>query len=166
LVQHFTCSICGQDHEGLPTDWAYELPDEVWAIPEAERRDKAKFDSDLCQFGERFFIRCILVVPFKAAPEQFSWGAWVEVEWPVFERYLQLYEEDGTSEPPHRGRLANDLIVYPDCIGVAVFIQFSEASKRPFIILHGDDQSLLASEQREGMTRARYHEILDIIQSL
>lgn len=163
--RYFKCSICGEDHEGLPTDCAYRLPDVVWAIPEADRNQQARFNSDLCQFGERYFIRCILAVPFKELPGEFRWGAWVEVKWPTFERYLQIYEEDGSSEPRHSALLSNDLVAYRDSLDVSVLIQFREASKRPLVSLHGDDEILLAIEQREGITDSRYHEVLDIIQS-
>jgi hypothetical protein len=42
----FICSQCGEPHDGLPTDSAFKLPDEVWAIPEPERSSKAKFTSE------------------------------------------------------------------------------------------------------------------------
>ncbi|MEM9970383.1 MAG: hypothetical protein AAF762_04720 [Pseudomonadota bacterium] len=47
MSDHFTCEICGEEHGGLVTDQAYKLPDEVWAIPEAERSEKARFTDDL-----------------------------------------------------------------------------------------------------------------------
>jgi hypothetical protein len=31
------------------------------------------------------------------------WGAWAEVDWSTFERYLELYDEDGSGEPPKDG---------------------------------------------------------------
>ena len=48
----------------MPTDHGWKLPDDVWDIPEYERKDKAKFDNDFCQLGNRFFIRCVLKLPF------------------------------------------------------------------------------------------------------
>lgn len=113
LSDSFTCSICGEEHGGLVTDWTYKLPDEVWAIPEAERTEKARFNNDLCQFDERNFIRCVLDVPFTNVQGSFGWGAWAEVDWPTFERYLELYDEDGTYEPTRLGTLANALPAYP-----------------------------------------------------
>jgi len=71
----FKCGICGENHEGLPTEWACNLPDEVWAIDEPEREERARFTSDLCQFGERYFIRCMLEVPFTHSEGTFGWGA-------------------------------------------------------------------------------------------
>jgi hypothetical protein len=159
----FVCSICGQEHGGLVTDWAYTLPDEVWAIPEAERSAKARFNNDLCQFDERNFIRCVLDVPFTEAAGNFGWGAWAEVDWPTFERYLELYDEDGTFEPPRTGKLANALSAYPDSLGTPVTIQFSDPKTRPALRLAVTDESELAGEQRTGISEVRYHEILSII---
>ena len=159
----FTCSVCGEVHEGLPTDWAYTLPDEVWAIPEATRADAAKFDTDLCQYGERYFIRCALPVPLRAAGSEFNFGAWAEVEWTTFKRYVDLFDEDGSAEPLHPGRLANALPPYPQSAGLTVWLQFHDASRRPSLHLDKADRSLLAGEQRSGVDDVRHHEILDIL---
>lgn len=145
------------------SDWTYRLPDIVWDIPESERAEKAFFNSDLCQFGKRYFIRCVLEVPFTETLGHFGWGVWAEVDLPVFHRYLELYDKDGSSEVPHSGMLANALLAYQNALGAAVTIQFRDPLKRPALYLAQNDQSHLANEQREGINNARYHEILDII---
>jgi hypothetical protein len=160
LPDQFVCSICGKEHAGLPTDWAYTLPDDVWAIPEPERSEVAKFNKDLCQLGERYFIRCVLEVPFTDDDDGFfGWGAWAEVQWPVFERYLDIYEDDGTAEPVHAGTLANSLPAYSESKGLPVLIQFREATKRPSLHMRPDDSSALAIEQRNGMNLQRFHDV-------
>jgi hypothetical protein len=148
---------------GLVTDWAYKLPDVVWDIPEAERPEKARFDTDLCKFGERYFIRCFLSVPFAEAPAEFGWGAWAEVKRPVFERYLELYDKDGSTEPVSSGILANNLLPYENSLGMPLNIQFRDPTKRPSLYFHQENASRLAVEQREGIGDARYHEILSIL---
>jgi hypothetical protein len=163
-VSHsFVCSICGETHAGLQTDQSYQLPDVVWKIPEQERSKKAKFDADLCQYGERYFIRCILYVPFTETDGEFGWGIWVEVERSVFDRYLFLYEVDGSGEPRHPGKLANALPSYDNTLGLDVFIQFGEPELRPSVHLPSDDESQLAREQRHGIDGSRYHEILSVL---
>jgi hypothetical protein len=159
----FACSVCGQTHAGLLTDEAYGLPDDVWAIPQEERASWAKFDSDLCQYGDRLFIRCLLPVPFTEADGYFGWGVWVEVDQTVFRRYLDLFEADGSSEPRYAGRLANDLPVYPGMLGATVLIQFGASKDRPSVHLPLEDSCRLATEQRQGIGSARYHEILDVL---
>jgi hypothetical protein len=97
--------------------------------------------------GERYFIRCVLPVPITGADQEFGWGAWSEVEWPTFEKYLEIYEEDATAEPWHKGTLANALPAYPNSIGTPVEIRFRDATKRPTLHLVESDGSLLAQEQ-------------------
>jgi hypothetical protein len=158
--EDFVCSICGETHPGLTADWAYTLSDEVWALSEPERALRAKYDSDLCRLDERHFIRCILPVPFIEQEGAFCWGAWAEVEKSSFYRYLELYEVDGSDEPPHDGKLANTLSAYGETIGVPVLIQFGDPTKRPVLSAWPNDQSLLAREQRLGIDRARHHDIV------
>lgn len=156
----FVCSVCGQEHPGLPTDWAYTLPDEVWAIPEPQRQDAARYTDDLCQLGERYFIRCVLPIPLVEEVDTFGWGAWAEVDRSTFELYLSIYDKDGSAEPRRTGRLANALRPYAGSIGSAVEIQFRDSKSRPDLFLPAIDQSLLAQEQRAGVDHARHHAIL------
>jgi hypothetical protein len=101
----FVCAQCGQSHEGLLTDQGWKLPDAVWAIPEPERATRAHYDTDLCQLDERFFIRCILRIPFSERERYFGWGVWVDVEREDFVRYVQLYNVDAHEELAKRGTL-------------------------------------------------------------
>jgi len=160
MSDHFVCGICGETHPGLTTDWAYTLPDEVWALSEPERATRAKYDSDLCRLDNRYFIRCILPVPLTDQNEAFCWGAWAEVSEQTFYRYVELYEVDGSSEPSHPGRLANALSPYGQTLGVPVLVQFGDPTKRPGLTALVNDHSLLAREQRLGIDAERHHMIV------
>ena len=162
----FICPGCGMDHEGLPTDRAFKLPDEVWAIPESERSERAKFNTDLCQFGDRFFMRCILYVPFTWRDDAFGWGVWAEVSEETFYRYVELFDKDATAAEPARGKLANALSLYPDADGQELTIEFNDASSRPTLRTLPDSSTSLAVEQREGIDQQRYHNILHEIGAL
>lgn len=163
MAEAFSCPICGDRHDDLSRDWGYGLPDEVWALPEEERDSQVRFNDDLCQWGERYFIRCILPVPLKGTDDYFGWGPWAEVDAEVFARYLELYDEDGREEPPVPGKLANRLEAYPGVtLGTRVLIQFQDPGERPILTLLENDKSRLAQEQREGIDAARHHEILEI----
>jgi hypothetical protein len=157
----FTCPHCGTTHDGLPTDRGYTLPDDVWAISEPERAVRAKWTADLCQMGERYFIRCVLRVPFTDRAGAFRWGLWVEVAWPVFKRYVALYNSDTWSEPPYPATIANQLPGYDRILGESVSIQFGAATDRPTIQLPAGATCQLAVEQAHGIDSARYHELLD-----
>jgi len=151
------------DQDSLSRDWGFGLPDEVWAIPEDERDAQARYNDDLCQWGDRNFIHCILPVPLKGIDDYFGWGVWVEVEAEVFERYLDLYDADGSAEPPQPGKLANRLAPYPGTsLGTRVLIQFQDPDERPMLSLPEGDKSRLAQEQRDGIDAARHREILEV----
>jgi hypothetical protein len=158
--QSFVCALCHESHPGLPTDSAFTLPDVVWALSLEERAARAKWDSDLCQMGENYFIRCLLPIPFTDQPGYYGWGVWVEVEWPVFRRHLDLYDKDATGEPEAQGALANALPTYGRTLGLPVRIQFQSSTSRPAVGFAEDQDHRLAREAREGMSDVRYHEIL------
>jgi hypothetical protein len=160
-MESFTCPHCGSTHEGHPTDRGWTLPDEVWAIPEAERKAKAKYTTDLCQFGNRYFIRCLIQLPFKDRPGYFGWGVWAEVDWPTFQKYLEVYEKDASNEPRVMGRLANQPPGYENLLNEEVQLQFGTATERPSIWFPENSQQKMAKEQRAGIDSARYHEILE-----
>jgi hypothetical protein len=156
----YVCETCGRTHSGLPTDRAFKLPDEVWAIPEGERQERAKWTSDLCQLDDNYFLRCFLPLPFKSRKGHFGWGVWVKVSRPVFERYLQIYEQDATNEPKAQGELANHPSAYELPSSVPVTIRFGTPSERPVVEFPSEAVHELAQELAFGISDARYHEIL------
>lgn len=159
MTSSFICPTCGETHNGLPTDRGWQIPDDVWAIPASERPDRAKFNSDLCQFGNRFFIRCLLKLPFNEQPDYYGWGIWVEVAEPDFYRYVELYDKDGSTEPPVPGTIANAIPGYPSTLGLSVVVQFQGSTSRPSVTVLTNSHPI-AAEQSSGIDNRRYHEIL------
>jgi hypothetical protein len=159
--RHFVCGTCGQTHAGLPADHGFKLPDAVWAIPEPERSSRARHTADLCRLDQRRFIRGVLPVPLQGAGDSFGWGVWAEVERATFDRYIELFDQDGSGEPAHAAILANAIPVYEGSIGTPVLLQFQDRQTRPTIHLMPEDRSRLAQEQRQGIDSARHHEIVD-----
>lgn len=159
-TESFVCSVCGKSHGGLSTDTAFTLPDVVWAIPEPERGQHAKWTSDLCQLGGRYFIRCLLPIHFTEQPGYYGWGVWAEVDWPVFKRYLDLYDADGSEEPAVTGLLSNEVAAYGQTVGLPVRVHFGPSSSRPTLSFAEDVAHRLAYEAERGMSNSRYHEVL------
>ena len=162
-MNSFTCPHCGKSHEGDPTDWGWTLPDEVWAIPEEERPEEAKYNTDLCKWRERYFIRGMLPIPFSDREGYFGWGVWVEVEQDGFEAYLNIYETDGSNEPRIPGSLANKVPEYNNLKQCAVELQFGPSSQRPMVFFTETSSCQMAQEQRQSIDAARYHQILESI---
>ena len=156
----FVCGTCGEDHEGMPTDQAWTLPDLIWAIPEDRRSSEAKFNSDLCQYQDKFYIRSVLELPFNEQPGVFAWGPWVELSEQHFYRYLELYEEDGSNEPMFPATLANEISSYPSTLGLSVMVQLRNSTGRPSLHVVPATEHPLVGEQSNGISNQRYHEIL------
>ena len=160
MTNSFVCNTCGDTHEGLPTDLAWTLPDVVWSISEADRTSLAKFDTDRCQLGDRFFIRCILELPFREQSGYYGWGVWVELPESSFYRYVELYDEDGSSEPVVSGHLANEIPAYPSTLGLPVTVQFQDSTSRPTVNVPTTSNHALAAAQFGGIDNQQYHAIL------
>lgn len=155
----FQCGQCGKSHEGLPKDQGFKLPDEVWAIPQPERAQRAHWDTDLCQMDDRFFIRCLLQVPFAGSEgDYYGWGAWAEVDREIFVRYVGLYDANASGEPPAIGTLANSIPTYEDADRSQVMIHFGLQSDRPTLTFDKTSHSL-AHDQRHGISQEKFHDI-------
>jgi len=161
----FECATCGARHGSLTISEAFELPDDVWAIPKAERESRAKFNLDLCRMAGRQFFRCVLHLPFTARDDDFTWGVWVEVDEDTFQAYLALSNRDGANEPPMTGRLANRIPGYEDANEEPVSIQFGSSTDRPQLLMTAGSTTSLALDQRNGLDEGRYHEILTAIEA-
>ena len=154
------CEHCGKHHDALPTDKGYALPDDVWAIPKRKRAARAQFTADLCIYGDRHFIRCVLRLPMRDAAGAFGWGIWAEIDAETYARYCELYGADGTDEPPKRGTIANMMPGYEDAAGETVWLQFGTREHRPLLRTSLLSPTSLARDQATGLTSARYHEVL------
>ena len=154
------CASCGKKISEHQTDVGFQLPDVVWQLSEPERTERAKFNNDLCQLDdERYFIRCIALIPMKARSDSFAWGFWAEVSKGDFFHYMDIYEKDATTEPAIVGTIANSPRSYPRLEGYKVDIQYGLPTQRPFLKLHPSDHPLYY-EQQEGISDDRLHEIL------
>ncbi len=156
----FLCAQCGTAHEGYPTDRAYTLPDDVWAIPKADLQTRAEFTPDLCAMDGRCFIRGVLFIPLIQREDNFGWGVWAEVDNAVFEHYREIFDLDGSDEPTSSGVLANAIPGYEDAANERVIITFGSPSARPTFDLEPHSQSSLAKDQRTGIDERRYHAML------
>src|SRR5262249_21179360 len=103
--------------------------------------------------GRRYYVRGILPIPVTDAGDQFAWGLWVRVGKKDFDRYRELWNADGSNEPPFPGRLSvEDKPGYEGLDGHEVEVRLRAASERPaFRLLEGDDHRM-AREQRDGLT--------------
>jgi hypothetical protein len=158
----FVCDICGERHEGLPTDFGFRLPDEVHTLAYLDRYLRSRHNADLCTLDEsRYFVRCVLGIPLLERQEEFGWGVWVEVAAEDHNNYLKRFHEAAENAPRFRGSLANEVPGYEQTLGLSVEVQLGREDQRPKLYCHATSIHALAIEQREGISRERHHEILE-----
>ncbi len=157
----YVCKYCGETHEDLPLDIAFDKPGAYLALPGRQRKSACKVTADWCIIKrERFFIRGCIFIPVRDVTDHFVWGMWAEVPAHVFERYQALYETDGTKERPYRGMLSVEREPrYAGMDGLLVNVQFSTADERPCFTLLPSNH-WLHRDQQNGITLHRVQEIL------
>ena len=155
------CSVCGEEHEGLPLDWAYDKP----AHWDGKRNRKDKLTADLCTWvddaGElSYFIRGVLHVPVPELGDTLRYGVWSSLSQKSYERVLELWDDPRrTEEPPYFGWLSNSLPGYPETLNLPCDVVTDELDLRPTIVLHDGDHPLV-QQQRDGISMDR---LLDLI---
>jgi len=162
----FICSHCGQEHSGLPTDWGFNLPDEIHALPYLSRYVRTRYNNDLCTMDEsRFFIRTLLSIPLLDIEENehFSWGVWIEVDKSTHDLYMTSWNQDISSHTRGSGNIANEISVYGGTMGLSVEIEYNAGTDRPSVWLAKTAQHALAHEQFNGITGKRHHDILQAL---
>jgi hypothetical protein len=161
---HWVCQRCGEEHVGLPLDWAYHKPS-YWEGPRAEGDF---LDDDLCVWtdddGDRaYFIRGVLPIPVHDTGEVFNYGVWSSLSERSYERVLELWDDEAReAEPPYFGYLSNHLPGYPDSLNLHLAVMTGALRRRPsFVLLPGPEHPLI-DEQWQGIDRARVQEIAEL----
>jgi hypothetical protein len=141
-------------------DYGAAAPYHWFALPEAERENRAELTDDLCTIdGEQHFVRGCLEIPVKDFARPFVWGVWVSVSGASLQRILELWDAtDVSREPPRTGWLCSWIRGYPEPKEVRCRIHLRSGSLRPRIMLQPSDYPL-AIEQYDGITLERVKEI-------
>lgn len=161
MEESYVCPDCGELHPGLPTDWGYQLPDDVFALSYLDRYRRTRANADLCCLDERrWFLRGVLALPFIDREGDFGLGVWVEVAEAVHDAYIAHFDDEHAGPAPVPGLLANDVAGYPALRGEAVEVRFPGHHSRPTFVLPDTATHPLAVEQREGIDRERHHALL------
>lgn len=154
------CPCCDKDVEPHQMDVAFGLPDAIFALPDAQRAERAKTHSDLCSLDDtRYFIRGVVYVPVQQLGTNFGWGVWAEVSEETFFRYHKIYDNDGSNEPPAAGILANTPPGYTN-VEQPLEIHFGPPDKRP-VFTPSPTAGEFYHEQIEGMPVRKWHSIVE-----
>jgi len=159
----WTCSRCGEEHVGVPFDWAYDSP----AYWEGARSEDDWLSEDLCVWtddaGElNYFIRGVLYIPVVDAGQRFGYGVWSSLSQTSFKRVYDLWDDPKrVEEPPYFGWLSNSLPGYPETLSLPLDVVVHEVDLRPSFVLHPGEHPLIA-EQQEGITVERVRAIAEL----
>lgn len=159
----WVCRHCGGTHTGLPTDYGWRLPDEVWALGEEARQAHLDWATDVCHHEGRWFLRGVLYVPFTFGDGQWGWGCWAEVSESTARTLWELKDADGSHLPPEPGTLACEIPCYPNAKGLPLRVQFGPGHLRPFFYCAENHNHPLATDQLHGIDEAKYHAIVDTV---
>lgn len=126
------------------------------AIPETERRSRARLNSDLCIIDNtNFFIRGCLDIPIVNTKGVFRWLVWASVSGKSFDLMLEHWEKAGReTDPPYFGWLNTRLPHYPDTLNLKVNVHTRPVGERPQVEVEPTNHPL-AIEQRSGISRSR-----------
>ncbi len=158
--ESFICGSCAEEHPGLPSDYAFGLPDDLYNLSFLDKYRRTRSNADLCTLDEeRYFIRGVLPIPFTESEGSFGLGIWAEASKAEHDLYLDGYYDDLTDNAPFAARMANDVPGY-ESLNLPVDVQFRFGNDRPLFVCRPADDHLLAQEQRAGISNSRHHEIL------
>ncbi len=160
LATGFDCRTCGQRHDTLPLSFSVKAPLPVTASPSWQMASRVVITPDQCVIdGIHFYLRGRIVVPVHDCHEPFIWGVWAQVSAKNFYRTHQLWSTPGReNEPAFAGRLATNLPLFGNTLGIAVDVATQVVGRRPHFTVRSASHPL-GREQREGITLARVEEI-------
>lgn len=160
-LRSWRCARCGEEHEGLPLDWAVEAPG-YW---DGGRSPGDRLTEDLCTWTDddgrlNYFIRGVLHVPVPELADTLRYGVWSSLSERSFERVLELWDDERrTAEPPYFGWLSNAIRGYPDTLQLPLDVVTDAVELRPSLVLR-DAEHPLVREQRDGISLERLLELV------
>lgn len=159
----FLCSRCGQEHPGTPT-FGFRFPIDYLDVPEPEREARVFLTEDTCVIDDkRFYVRGCLEISVDGACEPFIWGVWVAVSEDAFYQFQNLLGVDVRSQHgPFEGQLSSPPRPYPDSTNLRVTVRLRDHGIRPLVEVE-DGGHPLAVEQKDGISRRRLGEIVDLM---
>ena len=167
FMAQWTCSICGESHEGIPLSWGFDAPFQ-WS-DSADEDENAHRDSDICWYvdedGERAnFVRGTIEIPIvEPRPpdeETFMIGVWVSLSQSNFDWLLEHWQAgpDEQRDPPWFGWLSNEIPIYPDSVGLKTNVYLRGEELRPSIEVQPGEHPL-ARDQHEGISLERARQL-------
>lgn len=160
MTSGWTCAICGEEHDTLPTVYGAPAPWPLLGVTPEEFEQRVETNADLCVVdGKHFFVRGHIELRIEGQSDPFAWSVWCSLSHSSFERMMETWTDDGRDEaPPYFGWLCTELPTYPSTLHLKTHVQNRKPGEVPLVHLEPTDHPL-AVEQREGITIRRVEEI-------
>jgi hypothetical protein len=161
-MEQWECSTCGEFHQDLLMDIAFQKPQQYLEIPKEERADRvwidAEVNADLCVIDEAIFlIRSFLPIKVEDGGI-FRFGVWAKIERGDFIEYHGTAWNLETP-PIFKGEIASKIPGYSYTQLLETDVQLIGYNDRPLLTLHSSVHPL-AIEQKNGITLSRVHDII------
>lgn len=152
----FTCSVCGQVHEGFPA-LGFDAPYFYHNLSETEKEEIAELSDDFCIIRHRGqtdrFIRAVLNQKIIDFPETLQYGVWVSLSEKSFNDYKEHYNSTGYLTT-YFGYLSNQLPDYEKTLSIKTNVQTAADDNRPEIFPHDDQMNNpFVRDYFEGISR-------------
>ena len=136
-MDSWTCSTCGESHEGVATGYSYEAPWTWYTVAEEERAQRCCLNADYCVIDNGdFFVRGCLEVPIIGREEPFIWGVWVSLSKFNFESEQSLVNNrERIKERSYFGWLSSRIEIYPETSALNTNVHTRKVGTKPFIEL-------------------------------
>ncbi|MBM7456742.1 hypothetical protein HNR62_002644 [Oceanisphaera litoralis] len=158
----FTCTSCGERHEGSPS-FAFRAPDPYLEQP-PDVQARGSLGKDLCHYqdeeGEHYFIRVVLDIPIHGMAQPFIWGVWVSLSRQSYQHYRAHHAQPDINAA-YFGWLCNSLPWYSNTYALATSVHPLDANHRPCITLHEADHELI-HDFKHGISIAKAQQIAEL----
>jgi hypothetical protein len=156
----WACSCCGGIHYGEPFSFAADYPDTFANMSADQREARAIITSDQCIIDQdQFYIRGCFEIPIRNTEQAFVYGAWVRVYEDAFDEIEDFWEIEGREKRigPYKGRLVNELKIYPETLNLRLEVRIQKVGARPLFVSE-DSHHRLTIDQLFGITRKQAEE--------
>lgn len=152
----FTCSVCGQVHEGLPA-LGFDAPYFYHALSEPEKEEIAELSTDFCVIRyldqTHHFIRVVLNQKIIDSSEALQYGVWVSLSEKSFNDYKGHFNSSDHLTT-YFGYLSSQLPNYENTLSLRTNVQTAPDNDRPEIFPHEDQMdNPFVHDYYEGITR-------------
>ncbi|HEX8657994.1 MAG TPA: DUF2199 domain-containing protein [Hymenobacter sp.] len=163
-MEGFTCSRCGEFHEGVPMCFGAEFPDFYYGVPPKERASRVELTESLCVVDEaHFFIRGRIEIPVIDSEEVFCWNVWTSLSEENFIRTNEVWNDPGREqEPAYFGWLQTSLPGYPETLQLKTLVHTQPVGFIPQVEVVEANHPL-ATEQQQGITWVRVIELVETL---